>query len=132
MKKIFAANWKLNKAPSDARKFVQEFQKLTGGDSFYDGKDVLIFPQAFSLEAVSDESKNTQIKFGPQNIYSEKSGAFTGENSGEVAKMMGAEFILIGHSERRQIFQESDENLNAKTKLVQSLNLTPVFCIGET
>lgn len=132
MSKIFAANWKLNKSPSEARKFIQDFQKLAGSDSFYDGKDVLIFPSAFSLEAVSDEAKKTKIKFGPQNIYSEKAGAFTGENSGEIAKQMGSEFILIGHSERRQIFQELDENLNTKVKLVQALNLIPVFCIGET
>lgn len=133
MKKIFAANWKLNKSPAEARKFIHEFESLAASDKeFYDKKDIVIFPSAISLEAVSESCKKSPIQFGPQNIYSEKSGAFTGENSGQVAKELGSELILIGHSERRQIFKEVDSVLNAKVKLTQSLDLTPLFCIGET
>lgn len=133
MKKLFAANWKLNKSPSEARKFIEEFQKFAANTaSFFDQKEVVIFPSAFSLEAVSIATEKTQIQFGPQNVYFEKSGAFTGENSASVAVELGSKFILIGHSERRQFFHESDLVLNNKVKFVQSLNVTPVFCIGET
>ena len=133
MKKIFAANWKLNKSPLEAKKFIQDFLDLAAQTAFfYKDKEVLIFPSAFCLDAVAHVAADTHIEFGPQNIYSERSGAFTGENSGEVAKQMGAKFVLIGHSERRQLFHEVDPGLNAKVKLAQGLQLTPVFCIGET
>ncbi len=133
MKKIFAANWKLNKTPEEAREFViklkNEVFKVPG---FFDTREVIIFPQAFSIEALSSLCAETAIGFGPQNIYSEKSGAFTGENSAEVAKALKCNFALVGHSERREIFKEQNEVLNKKTALLQTLNLTPVFCIGET
>lgn len=132
MKKIFAANWKLNKSPNEARKFISDFKSLVANGSFYDNKEVLIFPSAFSLEALATACADSKIEFGPQNIYSEKSGAFTGENSAEVAQQLGSDFILIGHSERRQIFKEIDSQLNARIKLAHSLVMTPVYCIGET
>lgn len=132
-KKIFAANWKLNKTPEEAREFVIQFKneafKLP---QFFENKEVIIFPQAFSLEAVSTLCAETAIGYGPQNVYAEKSGAYTGENSAEVAKSLKSQFALIGHSERREIFKEQDELLNKKNHLVQSLALTSVFCIGET
>ncbi|MFZ3229764.1 MAG: triose-phosphate isomerase [Pseudobdellovibrio sp.] len=131
MKKIFAANWKLNKSPNESRKFIQDFKTLAA-NSFYDKKEIIIFPSAFSLEAVATTVNEAGIQFGPQNIYSEKSGAFTGENSAEVAQQLGSKFVLIGHSERRQIFKEIDHSLNQKVKLTQALKMTPVFCIGET
>ena len=133
MKKIFAANWKLNKTPEEAREFIIKFKnevfKLTG---FFNTKEVIIFPQAFSIEALSSLCAGTAIGFGPQNIYSEKAGAFTGENSAEMAKGLKCNFALVGHSERREIFKEQDDSLNKKAVLLQSLELTPVFCIGET
>lgn len=132
-KKIFAANWKLNKTPEEAREFViklkNEIFKLP---DFFVNREVMIFPSAFALEAVSSLCAGTDIQFGPQNVYSEKSGAFTGENSAEVAKTLKSNIALVGHSERREIFKESDELLNKKTSLLQSLQLLPVFCIGET
>ncbi len=133
MKKIFAANWKLNKSPQQAAEFVESFKKLTAGlAGFYSEREIFIFPSAFSLSAVVDAAKGSEIKVGPQNVYWENSGAFTGENSGDVAKQMGAALILIGHSERRQLFVESNEQINKKIKLAQSLSLQPVFCVGET
>ncbi|OFZ29018.1 MAG: triose-phosphate isomerase [Bdellovibrionales bacterium RIFCSPHIGHO2_01_FULL_40_29] len=131
MKKIFAANWKLNKSPLEATKFIQDFMKLAANGVF-NQSDVLIFPSAFSMDAVSKACAGTKIQFGPQNIFSEKSGAFTGENSAEVAVQLGAQFFLVGHSERRQLFSEVDALLNQKVKLLQSLKVIPVFCIGET
>lgn len=133
MKKIFAANWKLNKTPEEVREFIISFKNLVFKiPDFFGNHEIIIFPQAFSLEAASSLCAGTQIGFGPQNIYSEKSGAFTGENSAEVAKSLECGFALVGHSERREIFKEQDDFLNEKAALLQSLELTPVFCVGET
>jgi len=132
-KKIFAANWKLQKTPAQAKEFVETFRaQLLAHTYFWDHKEVFIFPQNFSLEAVIHATKDTPVFVGPQNIHSEKSGAFTGENSAVFAKDMGAKTILLGHSERRQYFGETNEALNKKVKLCQELDLLPVFCIGET
>ncbi len=131
MKKIFAANWKLNKSPLESIKFITDFLKLAA-NGIFSQSEVILFPSAFSLDAVSKVCINTKIHFGPQNIYSEKSGAYTGENSAEVAKALGSEFSLVGHSERRQYFAEIDSLLNAKLKLLQKLKITPILCIGET
>ncbi|MBC7420174.1 MAG: triose-phosphate isomerase [Bdellovibrio sp.] len=134
MKKIFAANWKLNKTPEQAREFVIQFKNEAFKHAdFFKTCEVILFPQAFGLEAVSSLCAGTEIGFGPQNIYFEKSGAFTGENSAEVASVaLKAKFALIGHSERREIFKEIDGQLNKKNILVQSLKMTSVFCIGES
>ena len=132
-KKIIAANWKLNKSPLEATQFIADFKTLISSDkNFFDRNEILIFPSAFCLDAVSKSVVGLPIYFGPQNIFTEKSGAFTGENSAEVAKSLGAEVNLIGHSERRQLFNEADLVLNQKVKLSQSLKMTAVFCIGET
>ncbi len=131
MKKIFAANWKLNKTPTDSVKFITDFLKLAANGVFSQS-EVLLFPQAFSLDAVAKGCNGTKIQFGPQNIFSAKSGAFTGENSAEVAQLLGAQYALVGHSERRQIFGELDALLNAKLQLLQNLKMTPILCIGES
>ncbi len=132
-KKIFAANWKLNKTPEEAREFIirlkNEAFKIP---QFFADREIVLFPQAFSLEAVSTLCAGTAIGYGPQNIHTEKSGAFTGENSAEVALSLQSRFALVGHSERREIFKELDENLNKKAALLQKLGIIPVFCIGET
>lgn len=132
-KKIFAANWKLNKTPEESRRFLIELKnEIFKLPSFFTSREIIIFPQAFSLEAVSSLCSGTDIGYGPQNIYCEKSGAFTGENSAGVALELGSRFVLIGHSERRALFAEKDQLLNKKNEATQKLGLTPVFCIGET
>jgi triosephosphate isomerase len=132
-KKIFAANWKLNKSPEDARKFIIQLKnELFRHSNFFLEREIIIFPTAFALEGVASLCVGTEIGFGPQNIWTEKSGAFTGENSAETAKELKCDFVLVGHSERREIFKEQDLLLNKKLLLAQSLNMTPVFCIGET
>lgn len=128
MKKIFAANWKLHKTPSEAREFITEFSK----NSHVFTGEVVIFPSAISLESVSVVAKGTSVKFGCQNCYVKAQGAYTGENSADVVKSLGGEYILIGHSERRTLFGESDELIAEKVTYVQSLGLVPMLCIGET
>lgn len=132
-KKIFAANWKLNKTPEESREFVIKLKnEAFKFADFFDKCEVIIFPQAFSLEAVYQLCAGTAIGYGPQNIYSGASGAFTGENSANVAKSLGSKFALVGHSERRSLFAEEDTFLNKKNKYLQELQMTPVFCIGES
>jgi triosephosphate isomerase len=132
-KKIFAANWKLNKTPEEVCQFVIQLKNEAFKISnFFETREILLFPSAFSLEALSSLCGGTAIGYGPQNVYFEKSGAFTGENSAQVAASLRSQFALVGHSERREIFKEQDEQLNKKNKLLQELSMTPVFCIGET
>lgn len=128
MKKIFAANWKLFKTPKETRDFFTQFKevavKATG--------ELVFFPSAISLEAASTSLVGTSIKWGAQNCYHQASGAFTGENSAQVVKDLGGSYVLIGHSERRKIFAETDALIAEKVAFTQSLGLTPMLCIGET
>lgn len=128
MKKIFAANWKLFKTPQETRQFFKGFKEVSGSAT----GEVVFFPSAISLEAASQELAGTSIKWGAQNCYVKESGAFTGENSAAVVKEIGGSYILIGHSERRSIFGETDTQVADKVAFVQGLGLTPMLCIGET
>ena len=130
-KKIFAANWKLNKTPDQAAVFAQDFLVKTN-EKFFENKEAFIFPQNFSLDRLSQNFKNSPVQFGPQQIHIEVKGAFTGENSLAIAQTIGSNICLIGHSERRQFFSESNSSINKKVLLCQSLDFLPVLCIGES
>ena len=124
MKKIFAANWKLNKSPEESREFIIKFKnEVFNLQDFFSSREIIFFPQAYSLEAFSTLCSNSAIGYGPQNVYFEKSGAFTGENSAAIAKELNSKYALIGHSERREIFKEQNEHLNKKALLLQDMNL---------
>lgn len=127
--KLFAANWKLNKGPKETQTFFKEFLSILPNEK---QEQVIFFVPATNLDAAARALENTKTRFGSQNCYSHVSGAFTGETSAQVVKEMGAQLVLLGHSERRQIFKETDEFIAAKGKLVQSLGLTPMVCVGET
>lgn len=129
--KIFAANWKLNKTPEQAQKFAQDFL-AHAPESFFQNKEIFIFPQNFSLDVISRGFKSSQVQFGPQQIHTETKGAFTGENSLDLAKSLGSKLCLIGHSERRHFFTETNSFINKKVLLCQSLDILPVLCIGES
>jgi triosephosphate isomerase len=124
-KKIFAANWKMYKTPQETREFFKAFRGTQ-----VEGQ-ILFFPPALCVEAALESTQGTSIQIGVQNSHNQSEGAFTGENSALVAQKMGCTTALIGHSERRTLFQENDV-LASKVQFVQSLGLKAMFCIGET
>lgn len=130
MKKLlFAANWKLNKNPAQTKFFFEEFkQKLPS----HLQEQVIFFPPATNLETTAAALASTSIKWGSQNCYFQTQGAFTGEISAQTIKEMGGHFVLVGHSERRQYFGETDEMMARKVLVAQSVGVTPMLCIGET
>jgi triosephosphate isomerase (TIM) len=127
---VFAANWKMNQAPADARAFVRQFLAYFPRQQ---DRTVLIFPSALALHAVEEALKDRpDIQLGVQNIHWEDKGAFTGENSAPIARAAGAKFVLVGHSERRHVFGETDEETGKKTAAAIRAGLTPLVCVGET
>ena len=125
MKKFMIGNWKMNQSLSEINAFFNDLN-LTGVNC-----ETWIAPQALHLSTLLLKASGTNIKVGAQNISEEKSGAFTGEISPVALKDLGCSFSLIGHSERRSLFNESNAVLNKKVLLNQSLGLTSVFCVGE-
>ena len=126
---IFAANWKMHHGPSDARAFMKNF--LAHYPRQQDRK-VLFFPNALSVTTVSEMIRERpDLETGIQNIHWEDKGAFTGENSAPMARDSGASHVLVGHSERRHVFGETDAQSNLKVKAAFRAGLTPVLCVGE-
>jgi triosephosphate isomerase len=126
---ILAANWKMNHGPTEARAFVAAFLASYSPKS---DRTVVIFPPALALSAVRDAlGSRSDIVLGVQNIHSEPKGAFTGENSAAMAADAGARIALVGHSERRHVFGETDEATAAKCALALKHGLTPMLCVGE-
>ena len=127
-KKIVAGNWKMNNNPQEAVAFANSIKSgINGADA-----DVVFCVPYVSLSPVKDALKGTDIAVGAQNMHYEKSGAYTGEISAEMLKSMDVPYVIIGHSERRQYFGETDETVNLKTKKALSVGLTPIVCLGET
>ncbi len=127
---IFAANWKMNQAPADAAAFLRTF---TDQYSRQSDRRVLFFPPAVSLHAVLQAVRErNDLEAGVQNIHWEDKGAFTGETSGPLARGAGARHVLIGHSERRHVFGETDEETGKKVAAAFRAGLTPTVCVGET
>ncbi len=127
---ICAANWKLNKSPREAVSFFKEFLPIV--ETSNSRSKILFFVPAIDLWVSQEVLRDTEIGFGPQNIYSKNDGAFTGENSASVSKEIGCTHALVGHSERRSLFFESDELIAEKVKTVLEQNLHPVICLGES
>jgi triosephosphate isomerase len=127
-KPIFGGNWKMNHTLEETEAFLQDFINR----SFPEGSDVILFPPFTSLHLMSKYLKGTSVAFGAQNFYHEPKGAFTGEVSLSMLKAMGCEYVLVGHSERREIFGEPDELIRAKTKAALDAGVIPMVCVGET
>jgi triosephosphate isomerase (TIM) len=130
LKPIFAANWKMNHGPTDAREFMRSFLPHYPRDT---DRTVVFFPPAITLSAVAEALRDRhEILVGVQNVHEEPAGAFTGETSAAMARDAGARLVLVGHSERRKVFGETDEQTARKCEVVARAGLTPVLCVGET
>ena len=127
-RKVIAGNWKMNMLPNEAIDFIQELTPLVK-----DTKNhvILCVPYTDLFYALLNV-QGTNIKIGAQNMHWEEKGAYTGEVSGQMLKSIGVEYVIIGHSERRQYFSETDETVNKKIKSALTNGLKPIVCVGET
>lgn len=127
---VIAGNWKMYKDLNETQNLIS---KLSNGIAKEELKcDVIICPPFTSLSEASSLIKDTKIKLGAQNMHFEDKGAFTGEVSSAMLKSVGCEYVILGHSERRAIFGETDEIINKKIKKALNSGLKPIFCVGET
>ena len=126
-KAVIAGNWKMNKTRPEAKALIEELKPLVANASC----DVVACVPFTNLETVLDAAKGSNIKVGAQNCHFEKSGAFTGEISADMLKEMGVEYVVIGHSERRQYFGETDVTVNKRTKAALAAGLKVILCVGE-
>ncbi|MBL0890089.1 MAG: triose-phosphate isomerase [Gemmatimonadaceae bacterium] len=130
LKPVIAANWKLNHGPTDARAFLQRFLAQSPKQN---DRTVIFFPSALTVTTVMDGLKDRpDLWVGVQNVHSEAQGAFTGENSVLMARDIGARVVLVGHSERRHVFGETDAMTTRKMALISQARLIPMLCVGET
>ena len=127
-KKIIAGNWKMNKTPAEA----VELAKMLKDKVNTDEKDVVFCVPAIDIIPVGEVLKGTNIALGAENVYFEESGAYTGEISPLMLKEAGVKYVIIGHSERREYFGETDETVNKKVKKVLEHKMIPIMCCGET
>lgn len=126
-KKIIAGNWKMNKLPNEAIKFIEDLIPLVKNS---ENEVILCVPYTDLFYSLLI-AQNSNIKIGAQNMHWEESGAYTGEVSAEMLKSIGVEYVIIGHSERRQYFGETDETVNKKVKKAHKVGLKPIVCVGE-
>ena len=131
-KKIVAGNWKLNNNIAESQKLAKELVALVEEEAKTLDVEIIINPTAVNIYPVTEITKGSKVKVGAQNCYDKSSGAYTGELSVGMIKSVGAEAVIIGHSERREYFNESDEFVGAKVKAILSEGLLPIFCCGET
>ncbi len=127
-RKVIAGNWKMNMLPNEAMKFVEELAPMVKDTK----NEVILCVPYTDLFYVLLGVQGTNIKVGAQNMHFEKSGAFTGEISPAMLKSINVEYVIIGHSERRQYFNETDETVNKKIKAAFEVGLKPIVCVGET
>jgi triosephosphate isomerase len=127
-KKLIAANWKMYKTPDQAREFVAAFLPLVQDHS---RDDIVLCPPFVVIPAVVEALKGTRIGVGGQDLFWEKDGAYTGEVSCNMLQAVGCSHVIIGHSERRQYFGETDDTVNRKLKAALTAGLQPIVCIGE-
>jgi triosephosphate isomerase len=127
---VYAANWKMHHGPREAREFAARFLELT---SAAPGRDLWFFPPAVSLAALADAFRSRpDVTVGAQNVHWEGKGAFTGELSVSLVREVGARLVLVGHSERRHLFGETEQQSARKVSAVLTAGLLPLLCVGET
>ncbi|HSC29314.1 MAG TPA: triose-phosphate isomerase [Vicinamibacterales bacterium] len=128
-RRLLAGNWKMHKTVHDAVVFVKEFRSLVKD---IDDVEIVVAPPFTALHAVAEAARNTPVGVAGQDVYWEREGAFTGEIGAGMLLEAGAEYAIIGHSERRRLFGETDETVNRKLVAALGAGLTPIVCIGET
>jgi triosephosphate isomerase len=126
---LIAGNWKMFKTVQEAVVFVKELRSAVKDVS---GVEIVVAPPFTAVHAVAEAARNTNISVAAQDLYWEKEGAFTGEVSPAMIKEAGAEYAIIGHSERRRLFGETDAHVNRKVIAALAADLTPIVCVGET
>ena len=127
-KKVIAANWKMYKTPEQASAFFQEFLPLVAG---HDRDEIVVCPPYLDLHTAVAAAKGSNVLVGAQNMHWEKEGAFTGEVSAPMLNAIGVTHVILGHSERRQYFNETDDTVNRKLEYALESGLTPIVCVGE-
>ena len=126
---LIAGNWKMFKTGAEAAAFIDQLRKLLPGDL---AADVALAPPYTALESAVRAAAGSPVRIGAQNVFWEESGAYTGEVSVGMLKALGATMVIIGHSERRQYFGETDETVNKRIKAALAGGLAPIVCVGET
>ena len=127
-KKVMAANWKMYKTPDQTRDFCRDFLPMVSG---HDRDEVVVCPSFVNLPAALEATKGSNVAIGAQNVHWKEEGAFTGETSVGQLTAIGVSTVIIGHSERRQYFGETDDTVNLRLKTALEAGFTPICCVGE-
>ena len=127
-RKVIAGNWKMNMLPNEAIEYIQAFEPMVKNSK---AEIILCVPYTDLFYCLLN-AQGTNIKIGAQNMHFAETGAYTGEVSGKMLKAIGVEYVIIGHSERRQYYGETDESVNKKIKAAFEYELKPIVCVGET
>ena len=125
---VIAGNWKMNMTPSQTRAFITELAPMVAGK---DKCDIVLCVPFVDIATAVEAAKGTNIKIGAENVHFKANGAYTGEVSAEMLKEIGTEYVIVGHSERRQYFGETDETVNLRTKAALAAGLKVILCVGE-
>ncbi|MGC2193154.1 MAG: triose-phosphate isomerase [Terriglobales bacterium] len=127
-KKVMAANWKMYKTPDQGRDFFREFLPMVAG---HDRDEIVVCPPFLGITTAVETAKGSNVAIGAQDLHWEKEGAYTGEVCASMLLAVGVTHVIIGHSERRQFFGETDDIVNLKLKAALEAGLTPIVCVGE-
>ena len=127
---IIAGNWKMHKTQAESLEFVQSFKPAV--EDSPENREIVLCVPFTSLTAMSKNLHGSRVRLGAQNMHWEDKGAYTGEIAGDMLTEIGINYVIIGHSERRQYFGETDETVNRRVLAVQKHGMTPILCVGET